>query len=76
MTQKEIEEIMNKVELEMKANPSWRKGQTYWNVTESYVYEKGNPEQINRFEEIRASEKDCFYVDEKVEVFLEALVNV
>lgn len=76
MTQNEIEEIKKLSEIALKDNPDWRKGQTLWNVAESYVYENGDSEQTYRFEELRASEKDCFHVDERIDVFLEALLDV
>ena len=76
MKTEEIEEIKKVSEAVMKENPSWRKGQTLWNVTESFVYKRGDAQMQNNFEELRASSKDCFYQDERCELFLEALLNV
>lgn len=76
MKKEEIEEIKKTSETVMKEKPSWRKGQTLWNVAESFVNEKGDSEMQKRFNELRASSKDCFYEDEKCEAFLEALETV
>lgn len=76
MTKNEIEEIKKVSAIAMKDNPDWRKGQALWNVAEAYVYEKGSSEQVYRFEELRASDKDCFHMDEKIDLFLNALTSV
>jgi len=76
MTKNEIDEIKRVAEIAMKDNPDWRKGQTLWNVAEAYVYEKGSSEQAYRFEELRASDKDCFHMDDRIELFLNALENI
>lgn len=57
-------------------HPELRAGQSLWNTAMDYVYQTGDSDKINRFEALRASDKDCFYADEKIELFLEALENV
>lgn len=76
MTEEIIKTIESLSEKAMNENPQWRKGQTLWNIAESYIYDKGTPEQINLFEDLRDSDAACFNNDDNIEAFLEALKNI
>ena len=65
MTQEEINNVTESIEINMEAFPNWRRGQTFFNVLEAFY-----PEEA---EKIRATKYDPFHsesYDEAVEYLL------
>lgn len=73
-------EIFNKAsedfKKEIQFNSSYRWGQALWNTSNDFVNTKGSQRLKNAFENLRGSNVDCFYNDNIVPLFYEALKSL
>ena len=54
-------------------NITIRWGQTLWNTAEDYIRENCSPAVVDKLRDLKGSDYDCFYDDQKTVLFIKKL---
>lgn len=60
----------------IKSKGTLRLGQCMWNIFESYFFNNCSKEENAKFQKLRGSDKDPFYNDKLINVFIEEVSKI
>lgn len=60
----------------IKSKGALRLGQCMWNTFESYFFNNRSQEENDKFQKLRGTDKDPFYDDKLVNVFIEEVSKI